>query len=490
MYLKPISFHMEEYKEFFEDPANDLVKQLEIKLHRGESFYFDVEDYELIIDHYLMEDDLEKCLLVLQNAMEQHPNTISLSLRQVQFLISKNNTEKALRILKEVEAIDPYNRDIYRTRGDIYSQLQYYHEAIKEYQKAIDDTEENLDEIYSNIAYEYENLHNYDKALEYLKKAIDFNPENETALFELSFCAEMAEKPQVVVDYLLKYLDRLPYSKAGWFNLGLAYSSLLDHEKAIDAYDFVIAIDETFSTAYFNKGNALATLERYDEALKAYRETLAFEAPEGLTYYYIGECYEKMNEPERAEEYYRLAIDADPAASDARVGLGCILSERGRHSDAITLFKEAIEQTPGDSETWYLLADEYMETGEIEMAKDGYEKSLSFDVTNPDVWLDYSNAFAEESNYDRAIEILIKGYDNHKESVDFKYRLFDYYLNNHLDDAAFSILAEALSQDFASLKQIFEYTPLLRDNESLLDFIVSYRPADFDFDTFIDETKD
>ena len=178
---------MEEYKEFFEDPAHDLVKRLENKLHAGESFYFDVEDYELIIDHYLEEDDLEKCFLVLQNAMEQHPNTISLSLRQVQFLISKNNTEKALRILKEVEAIDPYNRDIFRTRGDIYSQLQYYHEAIKEYQKAIDDTEENLDEIYSNIAYEYENLHNYDKALEYLKKAIDFNPETKPLFLNYPF---------------------------------------------------------------------------------------------------------------------------------------------------------------------------------------------------------------------------------------------------------------------------------------------------------------
>ena len=154
MYSKRISFYMEEYKEFSEDPTDELVKRLEDKLHLGESFYFDVEDYEQILDHYLQEDDLDTCLLVLQNAMEQHPNTISLSLRQVQFLVSKNNTEKALRILKEVEAIDPYNRDIYRTRGDIYSQLQFYHEAIKEYQKAIDDTEENLDEIYSNIAYE------------------------------------------------------------------------------------------------------------------------------------------------------------------------------------------------------------------------------------------------------------------------------------------------------------------------------------------------
>jgi tetratricopeptide (TPR) repeat protein len=481
---------MEEYKEFFEDPASELVKRLEDKLHARESFYFDVEDYEIIIDHYLEVDDLEKCFQVLQNAMEQHPNSVSLTLRQVQLLISKNNTEKALRILKEVEAIDPYNRDIYRTRGDIYSQLQYYHEAIKEYQKAIDDTEENLDEIYSNIAYEYENLHNYDKALEYLKKAIDFNPENETALFELSFCAEMAEKPQVVVDFLLKYLDRYPYAKAGWFNLGLAYSSLFEHEKAIDAYDFVIAIDETFSTAYFNKGNALATLERYDEALKSYRETLAFESPEGLTYYYIGECYEKMNEPEKAEEYYRLAIDADPAASDARVGLGCILSERGRHVDAISLFKEALEQSPIDSETMYLLADEYMETGEIELAKEKYKKSLTIDVTNPDVWLDYSNAFAEEDDYEKAIEILLEGYKFHGESVDFKFRLFDYYFHNDQNDAAFTILTEALLQDFAALKQIFEYTPVMRDNEILLDFIVSYRPDDFDFDTFIDDSKE
>ncbi|MDP4291067.1 MAG: tetratricopeptide repeat protein, partial [Bacteroidota bacterium] len=389
---------MEEYKEFFEDPANDLVKRLENKLHTGESFYFDVEDYELILDHYLQEDDLEKCFLVLQNAMEQHPNTISLTLRQVQFLISKNNTEKALRILKEVEAIDPYNKDIFRTRGDIYSQLQFYHEAIKEYQKAIDDTEENLDEIYSNIAFEYENLHNYDKALEYLKKAIDFNPENDSALFELSFCAEMAEKPKVVVDYLLKYLDNHPYSKAGWFNLGLAYSSLLEHEKAIDAYDFVLAIDDKFSTAYFNKGNALVALGRNDEALKCYHETLLFEPVEGITYYYIGECYEKMDQPEKAEEYYRLAIETDPTVSDARVGLGCVLSERGRHPEAIALFKEALDQAPDNNETWYLLADEYMETGKIKLAEECYAKSLSFDVTNPDVWLDYSNALAEEYN--------------------------------------------------------------------------------------------
>ena len=309
-------------------------------------------------------------------------------------------------------------------------------------------------------------------------------------MFELSFCAEMAEKPQVVVDYLVKYLDRYPYAKAGWFNLGLAYSSLMEHEKAIDAYNYVIAIDETFSTAYFNKGNALATLERYEEALTSYRETLAFESPEGLTYYYIGECYEKMNEPERAEEYYRLAIEADPASSDARVGLGCILSERGRHSDAISLFKEALEQNPNDSETLYLLADEYMETSEIELAKECYEKSLSFDVTNPDVWLDYSNAFAEENDYDRAVEILLKGYEHHYESVDFKYRLFDYFYNNRQKEAAFTVLAEALTLDFASLKQIFEYTPSLRDDELLLDFIVSYRPADFDFETLIDESKD
>ena len=64
------------------------------------------------------------------------------------------------------------------------------------------------------------------------------------------------------------------------------------------------------------------------------------------------------------------------------------------------------------------------------------------------------------------------------------------YLNSHQKDAAYTILTEALIQDFAALKQIFEYTPLLRDNEALLDFIVSYRPADFDFDSFIDESKD
>lgn len=469
---------MEEYSEFFDDSASELIERVESKLRSGESFYFDSDEYESIIDHYLISNDLNKCEIIIQLAMEQHPNSLIISLKRVQYLIRNNESELALALLNEVQANEPDNSDIHRIKGEIFSQLQLNKQAIDEFKNALEGTADNLDEIYSSIAYEYCNLGDYESAIVYFKKALEFDPENESFLYELTFCAEMIQKHELIVDFLLQYIDKNPYSKSAWFNLGSIYSSIPDYEKAIDAFDFVLAIDDTFVNAYINKGTAYSSLEKYEEALKAYKESLKYETPEEMTYYFIGECYEKLGQLENAEDFYRKAIESDPSVSAARIGLGCVLSEKGHHTEAIVCFKEAVKIAKNDGEAWYLLADEYMEIEEFAKAKDCYAKSVSCDTSNPDVWLDYSNSFAEEKNYSKAIEILQIGFKHHSDSTDFKYRMFDYYLNNLQDDEAFAILTEALMEDFDSMEQVFEYSPAFQTNPAIIEFIERFRPPE------------
>ncbi len=469
---------MEEYNESFDESANELIERIEKKLASGESFYFDSDEYEVIIDHYLASNDLDKCRIVIQLAMEQHPNSLIISLKQVQYLIRNDESEHALALLNEVQTNEPDNSDIHRIKGEIFSQLQLNQKAIEEFVKALDGTVDDLDEIYSSIAYEYCSLGDYDHAVNYFKIALDFNPENDAILYEMSFCAEMLQKPDYVIYFLLNYIDKNPYSKNAWFNLGSMYASVPDYENAIEAYDFALAIDQTFVNAYINKGSAYSSLMKYEEALKTYMESLAYEKPEEMTYYFIGECYEKMGQLENAENFYRKAIETDPMVTAARIGLGCVLSEKGHHTEAIVCFKEVVKLSKNDGEAWYLLADEYMEIGEIVKAKECYAKSVSYDTSNADVWLDYSNSYAEEKNYSKAIEILQIGFKHHSDSTDFKYRLFDYYLNNRQDHEAFTILSEALMEDYDSLSQIFEYTPAFRSNPAIIEFIERYRPPE------------
>jgi len=82
------------------------------------------------------------------------------------------------------------------------------------------------------------------------------------------------------IEFFRTFLDDHPYSKVSWFNLGVAYGNMEEFDKSVEAYDFAIAIDESFSSAYFNKANCYANAGMYEKAIQTYLETLFYEDPE------------------------------------------------------------------------------------------------------------------------------------------------------------------------------------------------------------------
>ncbi|HAH58423.1 MAG TPA: hypothetical protein DCL86_09765, partial [Bacteroidales bacterium] len=96
-----------------------------------------------------------------------------------------------------------------------------------------------------------------------LKKVLEIEPDNETIIFEIAFCFEITNQPEEAINYFSGFTDKYPYSHYAWFNLGIAYNNIELYEKAIEAFDFAIAIDPSFSSAYFNKANAFVAIEKY-----------------------------------------------------------------------------------------------------------------------------------------------------------------------------------------------------------------------------------
>jgi len=238
---------MDDFNKYENEQSDALISKFDRMLRKGEHYFFDVEEFEIIIDSYLFSQQYDKTNIAIKYALEQHPKTVSIKLKKAQLLVSSNHINKALDLLSEVERMEPKNPEVFMTKAGIYSQLKRYEKAIEEYNKAINDAVD-LEEVYTNIAFEYENLGKYDKAIEYLKKVLDINPENEAVVYELSFCFEISNNTKDSVAYFEKFLDRNPYSKSSWFNLGIAYNNNQLYEKAIEAYDYAIAIDESFSS--------------------------------------------------------------------------------------------------------------------------------------------------------------------------------------------------------------------------------------------------
>ena len=238
-----------------DEEGRELVNRFQEAYMSGFLPFFDVDDFETIIDFYLDGNKIDEAGIAINIAMEQHPSATGFSVRYARYLGGKREYYEALELLNNIELIEMANADVYVCKAEIYSLMNKHEMAIEEYKKALEFTE-NKEDLLSSIAFEYENKGDYLNAIKYLKIAIDENPETEHLLHELSFFYEITSKEEDAIEYFNHYVDKNPYSKLAWFNLGVFYNSMELYEKAIESYEFVIAIDEAFASAYFNIGNS------------------------------------------------------------------------------------------------------------------------------------------------------------------------------------------------------------------------------------------
>ncbi len=463
----------ENFEEYSDEEIKNLIDKFESMLESKQSYFFDVDEFEIIIDHFLEKNNLSKTSLALRYATGQHPKSVGLLLKKAQLYAYSDKTDKALELLAKVELLDPTNSDVFFTKGAIYSQLKRYEKAIEEYHKALNKAEE-LDDVYINIAFEYENLGNYNKAIEYLKKALEINPDNEAVLYELSLNYEFAQRMSDSISFFENYLEENPYSKVGWLNLGIAFNIVGLYEKAVEAFDYAITIDDTFLIGFYNKAATYINLNQFQNAVDIYNEMLALEDNKAIAHYYIGECYEKMQNYPAAIDSYTKSIEHDENFADAWLGRGMSCFELKNIEQSLKDIHRAVDLEPENTEYLFLLADIQQKQGMNE-ALDTYRKVSELEPANLDIWIEYSDAYQAADNLDMAIEIIKTGISYQPDNAELLYRLSAYHLLKKEIKEAYNILETALDMDLSFADDLIEYVAEFEDNSHLLDIILQFK---------------
>jgi len=461
------------FENYNDEEISDLVEKFEQKLKFNQNFFFDVEEYELLIDYYIDNENIPYTNQLIQHAVSQHPDSIGILLKKAQLYAYADNTEKALELLAKLEGMDPDNSDVFFTKGAIYSQLKRYEKAIEEYHKAISRAEE-LDEVYINIAFEYENLGNYNKAIEYLRKALEIAPDNEMVLYELAMSYEFAQLTDESIHFFIDYLNENPYSYVAWVNLGTAYNSQGLNEKAIEAFDYAIAIDDLNSSAYYSKAATYIGMEEYVKAIEIYNEILVIDTNFAIPYYYIGECYEKMEDFNAAIDYHSRSIKHDEFFSDAWLGRGISFYELKKVAQSIHDIRKAISLNEENTEYQLILA-EILHKEKMEGATEIYQKVLKDDPDNTDAWLDYSDSFRDMGDIETAIEIISNGLKAMPKNVELYYRLAAYQLLHREVKTAYITIAIALEIDAEPLSDFFDYISELKLEAYFIEIIEQFK---------------
>ena len=364
--------------ENFDQYSNEELEALILRFFQmkknNSKAYFDVDEYEILIDHFFDQDETDNIEAALQFALEQHPGNYDFLIRKAQLFALYGNDEQGLEILNDLSEL-VNDSDFFMVKGTLLSNLQKYREAIEEYTKALNQGQD-LEEVYTNIAFEYENLEQFDKAIEYLDKVIDINPNNEAALNEVGICFEMSNQSKKSIKYFNSKIDNYPYSRAAWFNLAIAHNSMNNNKKAIEAYEFSLAIDDDQPSALFNIANIYASMDKHHKALEYYRETLQKESPDALTYYYMGESYENLDDFDKALECFEKSHELNSDFHESLIGIARCYFIIGDHEKAFQYIDKAIKLPEPFPLFWSIRGIKLDERGFYKLAERAIEQLI------------------------------------------------------------------------------------------------------------------
>jgi tetratricopeptide (TPR) repeat protein len=191
---------------------------------------------------------------------------------------------------------------------------------------------------------------NYAEAESLLRKAVETDPRNYVAWFDLGFVENALGKTDDSIVAYRKSVSAKPDVFESNLNLGLQ----LAKADLPDAEQFLRAATELKPTSHVAEGKARAWLSlahvlkatKPDEAVAAYRQAAALQPKDPEPHLAAGLLLEKQNQFSDAEAEYKQALALDPASSDAITGLANIYMRGRRFPEAATELRKLVAANP------------------------------------------------------------------------------------------------------------------------------------------------
>ena len=345
----------ERYDYSFDDEAMEAVHKFEMMKKNNKNCFFDVVEFESIIDYYIENNYSSKAFEAASLASEQHPNSISIQLRKAKVFLDRGRAVEALKILKWLEGVEPGNEEIYVAKGTALGILGDIAAARKMFDYALELEPDEEGDLLFTIVSVLQNLNFYGESIPYLSRLIGKEPFFKAHIYDLAYAYEKIEYFENSIKNYLLYLEEEPFSDSAWYNLGIIYNKEGRYEEAIEAYDFAIAINAQNSFAVFNKANILWYLDKYDEAIESYLEYLENEPESFEAMTYLAECYEKKGDMVLARKYFLGAIELAPEYAEPWYGLGMIEMESGRLEESMNYLEAAVRNDNENPDYWFAL---------------------------------------------------------------------------------------------------------------------------------------
>ncbi|WP_438711574.1 tetratricopeptide repeat protein [Aquimarina muelleri] len=409
-----------------EEDNNISITRYESMLRSNDLKFFDSDEFESIIHHYLENGKIAKAKKAISLGLSQHPSSVNLKLLQVEVLVFENRLEKANNLLSQLYALEPENEEIYIQKANILSKQNNHIKAIELLNMALGYTDDSAD-VYSLIGMEYLFMDDFENAKTNFMKCLEADDQDYSALYNIIYCFDFLEQHEEAIEYLNMFLNKNPYCEVAWHQVGKQYFDLKEYEKALAAFDFAIISDDYFIGAYLEKGKVLEKLKKYNEAIENYRITLELDDPTSFALLRIGKCHEKLGNDELAIQHFSKTVHEDPLLDKGWIAITDFYLRKRDYQKALYYTNKAINIDSENVLYWKRYAKINNHLSFFEEAERGYRKALELGNYEIETWLNRSDTLRLLGESDTSIQNLHQAVEFYPDNAEVHFRLAGLY---------------------------------------------------------------
>ena len=453
-----------------EDDYSLSLSRFESMMKTNKVLFFDSEEFEDIILHYL---DIGKPSLAkkaLKLALGQHPKSTGLKIVQVEMLVYDDKLDIAEKMLNELYAIEPTNEEIYIQKANIFSKRDNHEKAVEQLKIALQYTEDFAD-VYNLIGMEYLFLDQLELAKENFIKCLEADIEEQSSLYNVVYCFEFLDQDEKAIDFVTDYINKNPYSEIAWHQLGRLNYGIKKYAESLVAFDYATLIDDEFLGAFMEKAKALERLKRYEEAIQNYQETIKLDDPTSYALLRIGKCYEKLGNKVQALKYYNKTVHEDPLLDKGWIAITDFYFRQENFTKALYYVNKAILIDSENRLYWKRFASINKALSNYDEAIYGYRKAVEYGDYELDTWLFWADILYDLGEFQAAIKTLLDATAYFPEEFEIEYRLAGLYITVNENNKGFFHLSNGLRQNFKGKKIIKNLFPTVWEEKLVQEYI-------------------
>ena len=447
----------------------ELVNRFENQLDSGMPSFFDADELNIIIEHYVQKNDIPKINIIADMANTYHTTNPLTNLIMAKKYLSVQDASNALPYLLN-ETNNTEDADYQLSLAYCYSLLDEHKQSLSAYKKAIKLLDkENCDDIYNSMAVEYMMLRDFERALYYFKKGLNASPDIAEQYAEITNCYFFLDKADEAIEFFKEEVDKNPYSIIAWMTLGNCYLRVQLLEKAVEQYEYAMAIDQHFPSAYVNIATIYNELDRYQDSIDIIEEAFRNNVKKPILYCLYGEAMAKTGNKLEAINNFNKAIELDENIAEAYAGLGFIFCEENNHQSAIKFLTKAHKLSPYNTDYLFVLVEEHNKMEQFSTSLKYLKEIEELFPYEVNVYIAYMEVYILLDDVKNAIRYIEKGLKLLGRQATLLYRLA--FINFVDEDYELGMmnLEEALTLDYEGVQEFIDFDPnFIMNNEDIV----------------------